>query len=202
MRQSPARGWWWLGLLLLIVGVGPVAAQSGAGHQAGLVIDDGAGNVTTYCIPFDAPEISGLELLERSGRPLTLQTGGVGAAVCRLDGVGCPEHDCFCACRGGDACVYWSYWHWQDGAWRYAPAGAAQVRLRPGDVDGWRWGPGSVTSAAPPPPLSFEDICAAGATAVAAPARAAGPNWPAYVVFVFVVGGLATAIWVAQRRRR
>ncbi len=193
--------------------VGTARAQTGVANQAGLVIDDGTGEVATYCIPFDTPEISGLELLQRSGQPLTLQSGGVGVAVCRLDGVGCPEQDCFCACRGGGECIYWSYWHWQEGAWRYASAGAAQYRVRPGAVDGWRWGVGDVTAAVPPPAISFETICAAGETVTDTPqpddapttAQSDGSPPPLdlrpYGVFLLAAASLAALVGLAQWRR-
>jgi len=92
-----------------------------------------------------------------------------------------------------------------------------------GDVDGWVWGPGSVTEAPPPPDVGFDDICdgggATGATAVAAlstPAPGgtavveavgtpvmsapAGPSVWAYggfVVLLLLLGGL---LWLARRR--
>lgn len=141
-------------------------------NRVGLVVDYGNGQMETRCVAFVEEDISGYQALLRSGLALEVHEQGGGPAICRVASTGCPADDCFCACAGGD-CVYWSYWHQRDGTWEYAAAGAQQSRLSNGDVDGWVWGPGSVTEAPPPPAISFDAICtgevvAAGATAVTA----------------------------------
>ncbi|MCB0034314.1 MAG: hypothetical protein KDE51_09855 [Anaerolineales bacterium] len=129
-------------------------------HQAGLVIDHGDGRVDTHCVAFAEEEISGAELLQRSGVPLVIGGGGgMGAAVCSLADTGCPADDCFCDCPGGADCVYWSYWLLREGEWRYAAIGANGSKVRHGDVQGWVWGPGTVTEATPPLSTSIDQIC-------------------------------------------
>lgn len=112
-------------------------------HHAGLVIVFDEERVETLCIEFTEDEISGAELLRRSGLPVVLTGfGGLGAGVCRIDDVGCSDPtDCFCQCRGAE-CSYWAYHAFEDGEWDYLPVGASQRRLQDGDADAWVWGAG------------------------------------------------------------
>lgn len=172
----------WLPLLLFTVAVlallvyYPSAASDE--NQAALVVDFGNGQIATRCVGFSEATISGFDLLERSGLPVETDFQSGGAAVCRIDGQGCPSDDCFCSCRGGGDCLYWAYWHQLDGAWSYSAAGSALYQVADGAVEGWVWGLGSVTQATPPPPVAFSDVCAAAAetpTATATPSRTATP---------------------------
>jgi len=145
-------------LLSALLATASVQAQETPPHRAGLVVVHGDGRVVTRCVTFEGESITGADLLRRSGLPVVLSVfGGMGEAVCAIDGEGCPAEDCFCQCKGG-ACAYWTYSHLQpDGTWSISVVGAGAWRLRDGDVDGWVWGDGSVT----PPSLSFDEICGA-----------------------------------------
>ncbi len=136
----------------------PVYAQGS--NQIGLVIYKGDGQPVTRCIEFGESELSGYDVLQRSGLDLSIEGSGMGASICGIDGTGCrsPEQSCFCGMENGKA-DYWSYWQLRDGQWTYSSRGASQSVIQPGMVEGWRWGPGNVAGATPPPPLRFEDIC-------------------------------------------
>lgn len=146
---------------LLLLPTSVLAAQeTPAPNQAGLVIDHGDGRVETHCVAFEEEEISGAELLQRSGLPLVIGGGGgMGAAVCSVANTGCPADDCFCECPGGADCIYWSYWLLREGEWRYSAIGANASKVTHGDVEGWVWGPGTVTKATPPISTSIDQIC-------------------------------------------
>lgn len=154
---------YWLLLFLLLLNT-TVALYAQDVNRAALVIQTAAGETVSQCVSFDEPQISGLELLTRSGLAVETSVGGLGAAVCRIAGTGCPADDCFCHCRGPE-CVYWSYWRREEGQWRYAQLGASASQVSPGAVEGWSWGPGSVTEAIAPPLLSFAAVCGADAAA-------------------------------------
>lgn len=143
----------WFALLVPVVG----AAQTG--NQAGLVVRFGEDRLETYCVSFAEAEITGRELMERAGLALEFEEVGMGASVCRVEDVGCGSGNCFCQCQGG-TCEYWSYWHLRDGEWRYAASGASITQVAHGDVQGWSWGPGSVSEAIAPPDVTFEEVCA------------------------------------------
>jgi hypothetical protein len=145
-------------LLSLLIGLSglTLAAEE---NRVAVVVSFGGGNVTSHCVSFTEPEISGFDALQRSGLSLLVDDQAAGSAVCSIDGTGCPPGDCFCQCRGGGNCVYWSYWHWLNDAWAYSAGGSSVYRVRDGDIEGWAWGPGSVTEAVPPPVVRFEDVC-------------------------------------------
>ncbi len=153
-------------LLILAVAVGVaiaqgVYAQPPAPNRAGVVIRRGDGSVQTACVSFDEPTINGLQLLERSGLDLNVETSGGGATVCSIAGEGChfPQEACFCQCKGGGPCRYWAYWRLNGGAWQFSNLGATSSKVQPGSVDGWAWGNGNVAEGARPPDTSFESVC-------------------------------------------
>lgn len=179
-------------LLAFLGGALPASAQEPGPLHAGLVVVGPDDVARTYCVEFAEETLTGVALLERAGLSATFQTGGMGAALCALDGAGCPATDCFCECKGVP-CAYWSYFHRDaDGSWAYSGVGASHWSLRDGDADAWVWGDGSVL----PPDLSFEALCpAAGAASQPLPAAGIATPLPTpspeatYRVVIPVVGG-------------
>lgn len=143
--------------VLMFLGGNP--SQTDGENRVAVVVDFGGDRVETRCVSFTEAEITGFQALERSGLAVETDIQAGGAAVCRVDATGCPANDCFCSCRGGGECFYWSYWHQTDGDWRYATGGSSQYKVSDGSMEGWVWGLGSVTEASPPPSLSFTDVC-------------------------------------------
>jgi hypothetical protein len=198
-------------------------AQNDA-QRAGLVVHYSDGSVVRACIAFGEDEISGLELLERSGLPIVTQSGGIGAAVCKIGPDGCdyPSEACFCE-RSGSRSIYWAFYTLDAGEWRYASLGAANVPVRDGDVHGWAWGAGDSRSGALPPTINFTAVCAAptatatllqvqvtATTALPAPTESTLPTaTPAlatsaptnYLAFGAMAGLLLLAIVVVLLRR-
>jgi hypothetical protein len=140
-----------------VIATGRVDAQGP--NRAGIVVAFGD-TTRSACVEFDEPEISGAELLTRAGFQVVAAGGGMGAAVCMIDGVGCADpNDCWCQCHGA-TCRYWAYFTLEDGGWRYSVVGASQRKVHDGDLDGWTWGIGTAGSAAPPAATTFEVLCA------------------------------------------
>jgi hypothetical protein len=148
---------------ILIILFGAAAIRADGPNQVGLVVVHGDGDVVTKCIEFDEDEISGYDVLDRSGLDLNIEpSGGSGVTVCRIDDEGCsfPEDPCFCQCLGGGTdCIYWSYWQLQGVNWQYSGTGASSHTAGHGDVEGWVWGLGTASEAAPPPVIRFDEIC-------------------------------------------
>ena len=139
-----------------------VAAEES--NRAGIVVSLGDGRTLTGCVEFSEAEISGAELLRRSELPVVAMSGGAGAAICKIDNVGCDNpNDCFCQCYGSD-CRYWAYYTLVDGGWQYAAQGASLRKVHSGDVDGWAWGSGSIGAGAKPDVLIFDQVCQPPAT--------------------------------------
>lgn len=183
---------------LLLLGQRHVVAAQEPGRAA-LIVRLDEERVEARCVAFSEPQITGYELLRRSGLEMEANVQGMGALVCEIQGTGCPPGDCLCQCKGGDACTYWSYWHQTDGEWSYASVGASANQVEDGAVEGWSWGPGSVAEAIEPPALTFEEVCSGSvvasdtnppdgaASAAVAPTIAAG----AALALLFGIGFLA-----------
>lgn len=165
-RRAPLldgyAGWWSRRLLVVVLLVLlPGAARAQDQNQAGLVVVFGDGRIEQQCVAFTEESISGYELLQRSGLPLSVEAGAIGPTVCSIDKEGCsfPAESCFCRCQGSP-CIYWSYWRLEDGGtWHYQSLGAGNTKVRSGDVEGWHWAAGTTQKAEEPPVASFADIC-------------------------------------------
>jgi hypothetical protein len=155
-------------LIVLTGGPSPSGAALGepdpltATSRAVVVIDDGTTRTAT-CVRFDEPEISGVEALRRSGASVVQATfGSMGAAMCSINGVGCPLTGCL-TCQ---APAYWNYFRAVGGApFSRSGAGASSTKVRDGDVEGWSWG---AHPAAPPLP-TVDAVCGARPTPPAPP---------------------------------
>ena len=153
------RWLWWMTVgLALLVFAQPVYAQTA--NQAGLIIVHGDGRVVSRCVDFSEPQISGYELLQRSGLDLNIEVNGVGVAICRLDGEGCsyPQQSCFCGTESNSS-QYWSYWQWTNATWQYSNQGATNQPVQPGAVQGWVWGLDTTNPTTPPLSLTFAEVC-------------------------------------------
>jgi len=162
------HGCWSVGRLVALVLVLVLVTFAGATphtqaqgpHRVALVVVY-EGKTIKKCISFSEEQITGYDVLERSGLALIPMASGMGIAICSIDNHGCnyPAEDCFCRCQGSP-CVYWSYWHLKDGGWQYSSLGASNYWVRDGDVEGWVWGKGEYgRSGSKPPNVRFEDIC-------------------------------------------
>jgi len=147
-------------LLLLLAAMSPAGVFSADPDQVALVVQYADGQVETYCIAMEEDEISGAEVLIRSGLKLVVDTSRMGVTICQIQDVGCsyPAQACFCHCMGGSDCAYWNYFYRDPGEtdWSYSALGAAMRRSRPGSVDAWVWGDGRTL---PGDDLTFEAIC-------------------------------------------
>ena len=193
-----------LGLLAIQAIVGPRQLEAQEGGRAAVVIRYGDARSESRCVAFEGSEISGYELLQRSGLAVDVKSESQGGLVCAIEGTGCGVDNCLCECKG-DPCVYWSYWQAGDEGWSYSPIGATVRQLSDGEVDGWSWGPGSVTSAIEPRAVSFEEVCTAEATVYGGmstePAVEQPIAWQPYLAFGLLVVALGGGAWIVGRRR-
>lgn len=148
-------------LVIVLIDQLGLPAHARQPNRVGLVAVHGDGSTITRCIEFNESEISGHDVLQRSGLGIVAShDSGPGAAVCAIDGEGCPKGSCLTC----DMPNYWSYWHLEGSAWTYSPVGASMYKAHNGDVEGWRWGGGD-----PPPVIPFDQICTPPPTDVVPP---------------------------------
>ncbi len=126
--------------ILVVVTAAGSAASATTLNAAGLVIKHGDGSVLYYYVQFSESEITGTQLLERAGVSIDITPyAGMGEAICRIDGEGCPSTNCFCKSYTNPA-IYWRYHRLtSDGSWVTVPSGPDQRKVHNGDVDGWSW---------------------------------------------------------------
>lgn len=148
-------------ILLAMMGTGGAQAATPISgdnlHHAGLVVRHGDGRLTYAYVAFQEDEISGLQLLERTGiEQVTLPFGGLGAAVCSLEGEGCPAGECRRnVCQSGQDAPYWRYFRQTEpGMWQPAPLGASSARVTDGAIDAWVW----TTADAGLPAIRMDDV--------------------------------------------
>ena len=142
------RLWVLISLAALLAGVllapAPTLADDGLNH-AGLIVRDAEGRMTYAWVPFGEEEITGIELLRRSGIPIvTVGFGALGEGVCSIGGQGCGVAECrrnVCQVSSANA-PYWQYFQ-QDptdpAIWTWLPLGASSSKVEDGDVFGWSW---------------------------------------------------------------
>lgn len=145
-----------LALLAVMLSGGVLSTSAQRPDGAGLVIQHGDGTVVYAYIQFDEETINGTDLLTRSGIDATMTPfGGMGMAVCSLDGEGCPSDNCFCHSYSSPA-FFWHYYNLVDGEWVFNPVGPSGRTLRDGDIDGWAWSSGDSVL----PAVTIDDIAA------------------------------------------
>ena len=145
--------------LSLVLGADmPVASATEPVHVAGLIVDYGGGEMTYAWVPFAEEEISGVDLLEKSGLPvLTVGFGGMGDAVCKIVRTGCDVSACrLRLCQTADhSSPFWQYLRLgPDGVWSKQPLGGSSSKVRDGAIDAWVWS-GKRLDAGTPGPFTF-----------------------------------------------
>ncbi len=145
-------------LSLLGVAPSPVSASTGEANVAGLIVDYGNGRVSYALVPFAEPEISGFDLLDRSGLSLlAIEFGGLGQGVCAIEGTGCDVAACRARlCQSGDPdSPFWQYAQLgSDGTWVTSPLGATTSTVTDGGIDAWAWSGDSPN----PGPTTIDEI--------------------------------------------
>lgn len=142
---------------ILLTAAAAVSSAAGDTHHAGLVIRHGDGELTYAYVAFTEDEISGFQLLGRTGiDQVTIPFGSLGQGVCSLEGEGCASGECRRnVCQSNGSAPYWRYFRQvEPGTWQAAPLGASQAKVRDGTIDAWVW----TADSAGLPSLSMDDI--------------------------------------------
>jgi hypothetical protein len=143
----------------------PTTVAHAAPSRAVIVI----GN-STYTISFSG-SVSGLQALQMVASVETVSYGGsLGAAVCKINGVGNAPTSSTCLTGPGGA--YWRYFRAAPGAsgWSYSSQGASGTTVTDGWVEGWYYG-----ASGSPPFHSFCDTAGCGPPAPVTTAATAPP---------------------------
>ena len=164
---------------LTVVGVvsraGPVdggCAQASTAHHATLVVEHANGTLVKVCVPFSEVQITGEQLLQRSGLEYSTQPyGGSGDAVCQIDMEPAAYTNCF---QGG---MFWAMFVSRaHGAWGFSSQGVSSQLFGDGDAEGFRYESQSDSS---PPASSPAGVCPPPTTATPSPVKVTAKPSPA-----------------------
>jgi len=121
----------------------------------GVLVEFPGGDVRAFCVDVETPTTNVPPLLATG---LDVETGFGGDAVCGIEGIGCPEEDCWCECpfTPGDPCFLWNYCRWNqaDGVWDCP----FDLTVEEGDVIAWVWGELDTATFAPIDTPSLDDV--------------------------------------------
>lgn len=133
------------------------ATPAGTLNHAGLIVEHGDGRLTYALISFAEPELTGIELLERSGLEFaSVPFGGLGDAICQVEGEGCDLTTCRrTVCQTGSDAPFWHFLALTEGGtWDAVDLGASSFKVRDGDIVAWSWTNGPVGI----PPTTIAEI--------------------------------------------
>jgi hypothetical protein len=147
-------------ILIAAVIIDPGTANAAGSSRAGLIVAHGDGRIAYALVTFDGESISGADLVQRSGLPVTEVTfGGLGVAVCSIDTTGCDIGECrkrLCQGPKRDD-PYWQYFiESGSGSWQVAALGISGDSVPDGGVRALIWSAGTPQFPAP----SIDDVAA------------------------------------------
>jgi hypothetical protein len=125
-------------------GADPTEGACAPGQGVTVVVDATSvqGPLQVRCAPGDP--VDGIQALKAAGYDVVTQSFSFGDKVCLVDGAGDP-------CEAPFVRDFWGFFLPVDGSWAASGGGASSVDPVPGDVHGWRWGPGDVGPSVPAP---------------------------------------------------
>jgi len=112
------------------------------------------GDLKPFCRDLETPT-DNITALKATGLDLTIKDWGFGFTVCAIEGLGCPEEDCFCKCPLPE-CTQWTFFRWnaQARAWETTE----DTTIRAGDVVAWLWTELDTTVDYPWPPAETPSL--------------------------------------------
>lgn len=128
----------WLGLLIVsLTMMIPQQTQADGPDEAKIIVQFNDTETIVRTINFTAP-ISGLTALELTGLNVVITNTQFGAAICSIEGVGCPADECFTCNPDGK---FWGYNYWDGNNWQsYQTGVSGSIISQTGAVEGFRWG--------------------------------------------------------------
>jgi hypothetical protein len=132
-------------------------AASAFGQDTGTVaqlVEFPGGELRPFCRDLETPT-DNITALKATGLDMALKDWGFGFTVCAIEGVGCPEDDCFCKCPLPD-CTQWTFFRWNKakGAWETTE----DTTVKTGDVVAWLWTELDTTVDYPWPPAETPSL--------------------------------------------
>jgi hypothetical protein len=120
----------------------------------GQLVEFPGGELKPFCRDLETPT-DNITALEATGLDLAVKDWGFGYTVCAIEGLGCPEEDCFCQCPLPE-CTQWTFFRWNKAkqAWETTE----DTTVKAGDVVAWLWTQLDTTVDYPWPPAETPSL--------------------------------------------
>jgi hypothetical protein len=143
--------------LLALTILALVPASTVHGQSTGTVaqlVESPSGELMPFCRDLETPA-DNVTALKATGLDLTIKDYGFGLTVCAIEGLGCPEENCFCECPLPE-CTQWTFFRWNtaQGAWETTD----DTTVKAGDVVAWLWTELDTTGDWPWPPAETPSL--------------------------------------------
>ncbi|MCJ7811273.1 MAG: PEP-CTERM sorting domain-containing protein [Dehalococcoidia bacterium] len=137
---------------LLLVPAATVYGQD-TGTVAQLVEFPG-GELKPFCRDLETPT-DNITALKATGLDLAIKDWGWGLTLCAIEGLGCPEDNCWCECPLPE-CKQWTFFRWSaaNRAWETTE----DTTIQAGDVVAWLWTELDTTVDYPWPPAETPSL--------------------------------------------
>jgi hypothetical protein len=142
--------------LLLALAPWTAGARAEATQASGFIVDTGEGDPVYVVVTSDGPERA-IDLLRRADLgAVTVDFGGLGAAVCEIRSTGCDVGTCRKRlCQTGDReSPFWQYWRQGPDGWALSPLGASDVEPANEGIAAWVW----IGTAPDLPPITWPEL--------------------------------------------
>ena len=150
----------WYRLAVIVAALSAVMLLPAAlvyGQETGTVaqlVELPGGELKAFCRDLETPT-DNITALKATGLDLTIKDWGFGFTVCAIEGLGCPEDDCFCECPLPE-CKQWTFFRWNaaNRAWETTE----DTTVKAGDVVAWLWTELDTTADWPWPPAETPSL--------------------------------------------
>jgi len=150
----------WYRLAVIVAALSAVMLLPAAlvyGQETGTVaqlVELPGGELKAFCRDLETPT-DNITALKATGLDLTIKDWGFGFTVCAIEGLGCPEDDCFCECPLPE-CKQWTFFRWNaaNRAWETTE----DTTIQAGDVVAWLWTELDTTVDYPWPPAETPSL--------------------------------------------
>jgi hypothetical protein len=139
-------------VILMLVPAATVYSQD-TGTVAQLV-EFPTGELMPFCRDLETPT-DNITALKATGLDLAIKDWGFGFTVCGIEGLGCPEEDCFCECPLPE-CKQWTFFRWNAASRAWETSDDTTVNA--GDVVAWLWTELDTTGDWPWPPAETPSL--------------------------------------------
>jgi len=132
----------------------PAVAHSQDTFTVAQLVEFPTGELMPFCRDIETPT-DNITALRATELDLTIKDWGFGFTVCAIEGLGCPEEDCFCECPLPE-CKQWTFFRWNaaNRAWETSE----DTTIEAGDVVAWLWTELDTTVDYPWPPAETPSL--------------------------------------------